>query len=684
MWVLENKDVRIAVDARARLRELVHKSSGHNYAGGGALWRLYVQEGERLDIEIDPAAGPDPEIFRQADTLVIRYGGLQSLNRPVDVDLTLRLRLEGGEVHAGAEVRNREPGLTVREVHFPLVGSLRLRAGQELLWSHLGGERIHRLQDELARRHTQYMGMDHRFVGMDIAYPGWAATNCFSFAGPDQGLYLGCHDPSFEHTGHQIRSYGGEMEAGFVRYPHLRCGESAALDAFVIMPYLGAWHRAADRYRAWAESWYKAAVPPGWVRQMKGWQRIILKHQYGDIHYRYDDLPAILADGLSGGIDALHLFGWWAGGMDNRNPEYVPDEDLGGEEALRRGIADFRAGGGNVILYASGRLIDVTTGFYRATGRAISIKDRLGVEVRDAYRFRGPGTFAAQFGARTFVAACPSSEAWFQQLRAVADRAMDLGCRAIFYDQVGLTEYPCCDATHGHPVPFMGIAASKARLAQRLRQYVKSKHPDMALGVEHISDCLAPHTDFVHSVLGYCNPPDDPAPVKSWFIDWFRYLFPEVILTDREIRDDTDIARRVNHCLLKGLRSDVEIYRCRRTLSSAPHYQAYLAKANRLRDDHAELLLAGTYRDTLGFTVDAPEVEARAFCSGDRMAILLTQNRADTLATGVTAPGFRYGAHDGIGAYDVGQRDGRVQVRLSRDALVFLEFGRQQGQAVTT
>ena len=48
---------------------------------------------------------------------------------------------------------------------------------------------------------------------------------------------------------------------------------------------------------------------------------------------------------------------------------------------------------------------------------------------------------------------------------------------------------------------------------------------------------------------------------RTVFIDWARYTFPEVPLSDRDIRDDGDIPRRVNHAVLKGLRNDIEIYR---------------------------------------------------------------------------------------------------------------------------
>ncbi|MDD3545168.1 MAG: hypothetical protein PHG96_07410, partial [Kiritimatiellae bacterium] len=48
-------------------------------------------------------------------------------------------------------------------------------------------------------------------------------------------------------------------------------------------------------------------------------------------------------------------------------------------------------------------------------------------------------------------------------------------------------------------------------------------------------------------------------------------IFSVANLSDREIRDDRpDVAWRVNHNLLIGLRADVEIYRCRGLIDETP------------------------------------------------------------------------------------------------------------------
>lgn len=163
-------------------------------------------------------------------------------------------------------------------------------------------------------------------------------------------------------------------------------------------------------------------------------------------------------------------------------------------------------------------------------------------------------------------------------------------------------------------------------------------------------------------------------PRLSGFVEWFRYAFPEVIVSDREIRDDSDVERRVNHALLLGLRSDVEIYRCRGTIADAPAYRAYLTRADALRDQYADLLLAGRYCDTDHFRGSNGEIEGRSFVRGNRMAVVVTQSHLARAATDLTVPGYRLAEHGGLGEYSVKASPGGAAVDLGRHALAVAVF----------
>jgi hypothetical protein len=156
-----------------------------------------------------------------------------------------------------------------------------------------------------------------------------------------------------------------------------------------------------------------------------------------------------------------------------------------------------------------------------------------------------------------------------------------------------------------------------------------------------------------------------------------RFTFPEIVLTDRTMRDDTGAFRRVNHSLLKGLRNNVEIYRCRDLIDKAPNFKKRLAEINEIRSKHPELLLLGTYRDTLGFENANPALLARAFEYQGDMAIVVTQSTAPSVTTRIDVKDKKFDGFELLGKGTVKEDpdEGRT-VTLDRDALAVLIYRR--------
>jgi hypothetical protein len=106
-----------------------------------------------------------------------------------------------------------------------------------------------------------------------------------------------------------------------------------------------------------------------------------------------------------------------------------------------------------------------------------------------------------------------------------------------------------------------------------------------------------------------------------------------VVWSDRCVRDDNDVPRRVNNTLLKGLRNDIEVFRCRGLIDETPVYQAHLARINALRHAWPDLLLEGRYTATDGFTCSNPALTARSYTAGSRIAVVVT-NTGEKRQTG--------------------------------------------------
>jgi hypothetical protein len=285
------------------------------------------------------------------------------------------------------------------------------------------------------------------------------------------------------------------------------------------------------------------------------------------------------------------VHGWHNGGHDNDYPNYITDPRQGGDAVFKKQVETFQKDGGNVLLYYSGRLIDKASDYYKkGEGKKVAVRDNTGTEVSDAYRFRGPGTFTGSYDSRTFTVGEFRHPKWQRRLLDMADQAFSFGVKSIFYDQMGWGDAPNWDLTKEFPIPNLRTAADKSKLLGMLHDYIDKRDKNMAIGIELLADVTAMQVDYIHSRYGATEVLNagwegrGEKPRTTNFIDWFRFTFPEIIMSDRDIRDDRDIERRVNHTVLKGLRNDVEIYRARALIDETPHYQQYLAKINRLKD----------------------------------------------------------------------------------------------------
>jgi len=683
-FTLKDAQSEVSVDVKGNMVSLKNVRTGQDYASGQPLWRLYF---DRKDGEKEiPVLGAEnvPEVKQESGKIVLSYAALKARGAELKMRLTLTVWIENGLVRFGSEVVNGEPHTVIRELHYPLVGDCRLVEGAKLLTTLTGGQLFSDPQKRIVAvgNSPPYMAPSQYYRQMDLKYPGHTWANCFAFVGEGQGLYFGSHDVTFQDTWHGLRVYPDaagaftRLEAGLYKYPNCLAGQTWRCDANVIVPYSGSWHQTSKIYRKWADTWWRPREAPRWVRLMKGWQRVIFTHQYGERFFTFADLDGRMRRvGESVGVDAVLAFAWWQSGMDNGYPDsyWVTDPAQGGDAGWASAIKDFRGHRGRLLLYFNGKLIDEESAFYRSgEGKQVCYHDNFGAEYTEQYRFKGMGTFTGHFNVRTFVVANTRNPVWRKKLLAMADRAIAFGADSVFYDQLGYCEPSSdWDVSGEFPMPNMRIMADKAETLKTIHDHLDAKgNPEIALGTEFFTDVTAQHVDYIHNITGATGP--------GAFTEWGRYTFPEVVISDREIRDDTDIPRRVNHAMLKGLRSDIEIYRCRDLIDKTPTYQRHLALVNRLKDKYADLLLLGRYTDTDGISNENAKVEARGFVNGDRLAVIATQSSEPTATTRVRVPGYAYVESDVVGAVTVeSASDGAQKVSVGRDGLAVLVYRKE-------
>lgn len=190
----------------------------------------------------------------------------------------------------------------------------------------------------------------------------------------------------------------------------------------------------------------------------------------------FRQLPSLLDQAKSLGTSTVYLVDWFAGQPGqrpisywNNKGDYLPRADMGGEAALKAGIAAVHAGGGRVILYVEGFIVIRDTEVGKAHGAEWSIVWPPG---RQPY----PEAWKP----------CPGAEGWLAYLQGVGRRLGGYGADGIFLDSQGFQkDWTCLSRAHGHP-PGDAEVFNKgcANLIRRVRAGLRESNPDAIVLIE--------------------------------------------------------------------------------------------------------------------------------------------------------------------------------------------------------
>lgn len=383
--------------------------------------------------------------------------------------------------------------------------------------------------------------------------------------GKDECVYIGCHDESCSYKTMETWCDPAAKEA-LIKFVHkMTCfpGEVAEIPPVIIYKYEGDWYEGADIYREWFLENHKVTESPEWMRNNTGWLLAILKQQNDEVIVPYDEIGELLADAADErGLDVIGLFGRGIGGHDRYYPDYSPDPKLGGEKALKEGIAKAKAKGKRVVMYTNGQLLDQDCPwFWPDTGRFISIQRKNGVlEAQTWHKYHDAP-------ARTHGMACHSCRTWKEMMMRLALQANELGADGILYDQLGCTgSRYCYSPDHGHPVPAVVYEEDRIENLAWVREEMAKINPEFVIMVEGLIDSQMGVVDMFHgsSPVGtiptigrFLNRFDENKDLQ-FFYELYRYTFPEAIITLR-LPNPAHKIYSLNFGLFYGLRNEMEL-----------------------------------------------------------------------------------------------------------------------------
>ena len=560
---------------------------------GGDFWRLIADDGYHMSMTIR-SSQQSGTVTRDGNVTTIKYDSLVTdKGRVIDATLTLTVEEQEDRLVFGSTIENRDEA-RLDEFQYPFVDMNHLvgeRKHDRLIRPQGLGTFVDNPWDVLETAHTEYKSSDHILIRALVRYPHGASMSWIGVQSDNYFLYIGRHDERARAcvllSGIQPRE---ETEPRLINsicnYPCVRTGETLKMCDMVVSMFEGDWRGATEIYGTFARStFFEPITPRKWVQNMTGWQRIILRHQFGEINYYYKDLPRLYLDGKKHGLDTLLVFGWWKGRFDNGYPHYEIDEELGGEQALKDAIAEVQRLGGRVILYNNGILIDANTEFYRLHHDEAAKKDIDGNEYIHNYRFENAGTMLQVYGYKTFVEACQATEIWYQVMKKNGLMKLGLGADSIFYDQVGGGVRLCFNEKHKHGPRVDDEIYYRRENLERLRAMLNE---EQAIGTECTTDSTACKIDYIHGCDKGSKAKDSMKDsMKQLMPEIFRSTFPEVIISNRQPHDcRAGYETELNFAFIHGFRFDVSLYRSRVSVTALPAFGERVERLIKLKEEY--------------------------------------------------------------------------------------------------
>lgn len=627
---LSNGLISLALDSlTGELLELVYEKAGenliknHSYSlpqpfvviCGDGKSRLYP--GDAAAIGKYPSLRPRIEVGQDGRSVAVQYGALWDGSRPQEVRVKYTIQIPEGKADSlwDITVENRSVQ-HLEAVRFPCVNGVYFGEDWKddtLVFPHIAGMKIENPVSSLGAPSSSvhWRWQNYRYVypmgnmaadfsegtrGLEDSYSGLLSMKWMGYYGDGMGLYFACHDPEWKICTMRADTFGDKSPGMnfFTSYPlDLEMGGSWSAPQGVVALHDGDWHVGAKKYREFHRGFSPAETTrPQWFEKNPGLvAHYDFKYQNGGIVHRFEDIRRLLDEARDMGLNHLLLSGWHKDGFDHGFPEYVPDEDLGSENDLKRAIAQVTEDGGHVCFYINSRLANLKYSHLNEFIAANTVKRKDGSLEIEQY-----GTDSLRFAVE-----CIGSAGWRKKLEdTVAYITGEIGTDGMYLDQLAMG-YPglCHDSTHDHGFGEWNVWYQKA-LKEMHRRRKESGKDTMSIIHEGVSDSYGPLVSGqLISTFFYQN--------CGAFPEIYRYTFPEQILVDM-LYPRENLAMRPVHV---GQESRAIMDRAFRTgmyywvydlvddnsFTRDPKSLAYLKKMTALRKFWLDTFGLGTFRD---------------------------------------------------------------------------------------
>ncbi len=516
------------------------------------------------------------------------------------------LRLERDAIVARLRLTNTSD-TAIEETIFPYVRGLGQFPEAAIVWPNFWRRKFaDPFGEDLGRDHHTWNEWTQKVVSR---YPQHQASAWVDLGNSGQGLALEGRHNDFsimdffvhkvvEKTYEPVRR---TLDLATVHPRRVMPGETWESPPVRVLVHEGDWHVVADEHRAWLETWVGKPDRPAKFAESIGWHFFFMKHQDDVVLNTYAELGAMAEASLAAGCPYLLVFGWQTGGHDNNYMyRYVPNEEWGGVEALRRGIEDARARGVSILPFFNGTISNIELPEHKEFGHRWVCKTREGHPLYGGDWARHNYDIPTRNRAMLHYELCPCDEQREYFMEIVERVVNDYGFGNLQLDQIAEKMFPCYDPTHHHTTPDRAYVDGYADLLSRTRRILREAHPDGVM----ISEAL---NDFTGQ---WCD--------SSW--DWNILLpFPEPILytlpwlmASHEV-DACEYAE-VNKAFAYCMHLDMKIDGGDAPITKYPEFAAHVKRLAELRRRVKDYYVYADFRDQVGVVAqDAENAIAKVF-----------------------------------------------------------------------
>ena len=594
--LLQTKNLQFAIDENGANAGFIITGKEDAAVRTSDYFRLILDDGLRTEIPImsSKQTGTAKTV---GDKLVITYDKLVSeYGDTYDVKFTVTVEIENGMFKFTPALKNNTKNVRINECFCPLADFNELYGEEkdDVVYFPNGlGTRVENPWKFMKDMTSVWYQHDEYEIFWHYHYPR-ATMGWFGIESNGHFLYVGRHDEKARHCfmtmKQRIHAEPLNLMVGIDHFPMARPGEELELPPTVLGILDGDWRAGADFYRAWADkTFFKVTKKHDWVKNMTGWQRIIMRSQYGEDYYKASDLPKVYEEGAKRGIHTIFLFAWWKEGMDRNYPTYE-EPYPGAFKELSDNIKKVQDMGGHIILECNCHFLDPHNPYYKEFGDEVKIIDINGNEIRPAFVYPGRGEFRATYGKHQFPICCSGTERWRNQVLSQLKQMGDLGADCVFADCFcGCPYQPCFNDRHEHGPRVDEEWVGHRQFFESAVEYCDSA--DKVFAGEVVTDVAAAYTQFIHGLVNV-----DFAIKSNQFPALFRYTFPEVITTERGIRDSEGASpKQMRAALTTGVRLDCELYVCRRDIGCDEGYSAMVKEYSDYLNKYSEFYFDGLF-----------------------------------------------------------------------------------------